>query len=213
MTRIILVRHGQTAYNKEDRIRGQVDVPLNDAGLAQAAATAARIAVEWKPVALYSSPLRRAVQTAELIAAPLGLELRTVAGFNDMNFGQWQGLSYSEVRQRWPEMAQAWISRPHTVVFPNGESLARVRQRGMAALRQIIEQHPDQEAVIVGHTVLNRVLLCAMLGLDDSHHWRIGQDTCAVNVIEWREDTFFIGSLNDTCHLRPNVHELNATRS
>jgi broad specificity phosphatase PhoE len=212
MTRIILVRHGQTAWNREDLIRGQVDVPLDDTGLAQAAATAARIAAEWKPVALYSSPLRRAVQTAQLIADRLGLELRTVTGFNDMNFGQWQGLAYSEVRQRWPEMSEAWLTRPHTVTFPNGESLSRVRQRGMSALHQVIQQHPDQDAVIVGHIVLNRVLLCAVLGLDDSHHWRIGQDTCAVNMIEWREGAFFIGSLNDTCHLRADVHESNATR-
>jgi broad specificity phosphatase PhoE len=212
MTRIILIRHGQTEWNRQDLIRGQVDVPLDDTGLAQAAATAARIAAEWKPAALYSSPLRRAVQTAELIADRLGLEVRTVSGFNDMNFGQWQGLSYSEVRQRWPEVSQAWLTAPQTVTFPNGESLARVRQRGVSALQQVIEQHPNQDAVIVGHTVLNRVLLCAVLGLDDSHHWRIGQDTCAVNTIEWREGVFFVGSINDTCHLRPGVHESDAAQ-
>jgi broad specificity phosphatase PhoE len=212
MTRIILIRHGQTAWNQQDRIRGQVDVPLDDSGLAQATATAARIAAEWKPVALYSSPLCRAVQTAQTIADRVGLEVHTMPGFNDMNFGQWQGLSPSEVRQRWPEMSQAWLTAPHTVIFPGGESLARVRQRGMSALNQVIEQHPDQDAVIVGHTVLNRVLLCAMLGLDDSHHWRIGQDTCAVNMIECRGGGFFIGSINDTCHLRPGVHESHAAK-
>jgi broad specificity phosphatase PhoE len=210
MTRIILVRHGQTAWNQQDRIRGQVDVPLDNTGLAQATATAARIAAEWKPVALYSSPLRRAVQTAQPIADRLGLEVHTVPGFNDMNFGQWQGLSPSEVSQRWPEMSRAWLTAPHTVTFPGGESLARVRRRSMSALRRVITQHPDQDAVIVGHTVLNRVLLCAMLGLDDSHHWRIGQDTCAVNMIEWHEGGFFIGSLNDTCHLRADMHKLGA---
>lgn len=212
MTRIILVRHGQTAWNREDLIRGQVDVHLDETGLAQAAATATRIAAEWKPVALYSSPLRRALQTAHLIADRLGLEVRTVAGFNDMNFGQWQGLSYTEVRQRWPEMSQAWLRTPHTVTFPNGESLAQVRQRGMSALHQVIKQHPDHDVVIVGHTVLNRVLLCAALGLDDSHHWRIGQDTCAVNMIEWREGVFFIGSLNETWHLRADAHESSAVQ-
>jgi broad specificity phosphatase PhoE len=205
MTRIILVRHGQTAWNRQDLIRGQVDVPLDDTGVAQAAATAARIAAEWKPVALYSSPLRRAVQTAQPIADRLGLEVRTVGGFSDINFGQWQGLPYPEVHRRWPEMAQTWLTAPHTVTFPGGESLADVQQRSMPALQQVIEQHPDQDAVIVGHTVLNRVLLCAVLGLDNSHYWRIGQDTCAVNVVEWRAGEFFIDSLNDTCHMRPDV--------
>lgn len=210
MTRIILIRHGQTAWNKQDRIRGQVDVPLDDTGLAQAVATAARVAAEWKPVALYSSPLRRAVQTAQAIAEHVGLEVRTVPGFNDMNFGQWQGLSYSEVRQKWPETSQAWLTAPHTVTFPNGESLARVRRRAMPALHRVIEQHPEQDVAMVGHTVLNRVLLCAVLGLDDSNHWRIGQDTCAVNTIEWRAGVFFIGSLNDTCHLRHNARTSGA---
>ena len=202
MTRIILVRHGQTAWNKRDVIRGQSDAPLDETGLAQAAATAARIAAQWKPVALYSSPLRRALQTAQPIADRLGRDVHAVAGFTDMNFGSWQGLSYVEVRRRWPEMAEAWSKRPHTVAFPDGETLAGVRERGMAALHEVIQRHPDQDVVIVGHTVLNRVLLCAVLGLDDSNHWRIGQDTCAVNEIEWRAGVFFIGSLNDTCHLR-----------
>ena len=210
MTRIILIRHGQTAWNKQERIRGQVDVPLDDTGLAQAVATAARVATEWEPVALYSSPLRRAVQTAQAIAERAGLEVRTVPGFNDMNFGQWQGLSYSEARQKWPEMSRAWLTAPHTVTFPNGESLARVRRRAMPALQQVIEQHPEQDVAMVGHTVLNRVLLCAVLGLDDSNHWRIGQDTCAVNIIEWRAGVFFVDSLNDTCHLRHNAHTSGA---
>ena len=213
MIRIILVRHGQTAYNKQDMIRGQADVPLDETGLAQAGATAARIAAEWKPAALYASPLRRAVQTAQPIADRLGLEVRTVADLTDMDFGQWQGLRYTEVRQRWPEMSHAWSTAPHTVTFPNGESLARVRQRGISAVHRIIAQHPDRDVVIIGHTVLNRVLLCAMLDLDDSHHWRIGQDTCAVNLIEWRDEQFFIGSLNDTCHLRTNGHEAAAAQS
>jgi broad specificity phosphatase PhoE len=150
------------------------------------------------------------VQTAQSIADRLELRVRTVADFTDMNFGQWQGLSYGEVRQRWPEMSEAWLAAPHTVTFPDGESLAGVRQRGVSAFHHVIEQHPDQDAVIVGHTVLNRVLLCAVLGLDDSHHWRIGQDTCAVNMIEWHARGFFIGSINDTCHLRHGVHDSDA---
>ncbi len=213
MIRIILVRHGQTAFNRQDMIRGQADVPLDETGLAQAAATATRIASEWKPAAVYSSPLRRAVQTSRPIADRLGLEVNTVADLTDMDFGQWQGLTYTEVRRRWPELSQTWATAPDTVTFPNGENLARVRQRGMSAVHRILVQHPDQELVIIGHTVLNRVLLCAMLGLDDSHHWRIGQDTCAVNTIEWRDELFFINSLNDTCHLRPVGQRPNLARS
>jgi broad specificity phosphatase PhoE len=119
-----------------------------------------------------------------------------------MNCGAWQGLSYAEVRQNWPEMSRRWLAAPHTVTFPDGESLAQVQERSMAAMREIIERQPSRDVVVVGHTVLNRVLLCAMLGLENSAHWRIGQDTCAVNVIEWRRDGYYLISLNDTCHLR-----------
>jgi len=205
VTRIILIRHGQTIWNKVERIRGQVNIPLDETGQAQAQATAARVLLEWRPVAVYSSPLLRAVQTAQPIADGLGQEVRTLVGFNDMNFGQWQGLSPEEVTQRWPEQAQAWLKAPHTVTFPAGESLDGVRQRSMATLMQLVERHPGQEVALVGHTVINRVVLCAVLGLDNSNYWRIGQDTCAINVFEWQKGVFFIHSLNDTCHLKAIV--------
>jgi broad specificity phosphatase PhoE len=202
MTRIILIRHGQTSWNQVERIRGQVNIPLDEVGLAQAEVTARRVAEEWKPVAVYSSPLRRAVQTAQPIAAMLGMEVRTNPGFNDMNFGQWQGLSPQEVTQRWPELASTWLQAPHLVTFPDGETLDEVKERSTAALRRVMERHPEETIAIVGHTVLNRVLLCAVLGIDNSNYWRIGQHTCAINVFEWRDGVFYIEALNDTCHLQ-----------
>lgn len=204
MTRIILIRHGQTAWNKVERIRGQVEIPLDETGLAQAEATARRVVAEWQPLAVYCSPLQRAVQTAQPIARRLGLGVQPVPGFNDMNFGQWQGLSPEEVKGRWPDLARAWLRAPHTVTFPGGESLGQVKERSMAALHQILARH-EEEVVIVGHTVVNRVLLCAVLGLDNSNYWRIGQETCAINVFKWRKGMFFIESINDTCHLRAQL--------
>jgi len=202
MTRIILIRHGQTAWNKVERIRGQVEIPLDETGLVQAEATARRVVAEWQPLAVYCSPLQRAVQTAQPIARRLGLGIQPVPGLNDMDFGQWQGLSPEEVKARWPDLARAWLRAPHTVTFPGGESLDQVKERSMAALHQIIARHAEEEVAIVGHTVVNRVLLCAVLGLDNSNYWRIGQETCAINVFKWRKGIFFIESINDTCHLR-----------
>ena len=201
MTRIILVRHGETAWNKVERIRGQVEIPLDETGLAQAEATARRVVERWKLAAVYCSPLQRAVQTAQAIAHRAGHDLQPVAGFNDMNFGQWQGLSPQEVKEQWPEMGRAWLEAPHTVTFPAGESLDLVKERSMAALHQVMERHKEEELAIVGHTVVNRVLLCAVLGLDNSNYWRIGQDTCAINVFKWHRGIFYIESINDTCHL------------
>ena len=201
MTRIILVRHGQTEWNKVERIRGQVDIALNKTGLAQAEATSARLAEKWTPVAVYSSPLTRAMQTAEGIARRFGYAVQVAPGFIDINFGQWQGLSPQQVHERWPEMARAWLTMPHTVTFPEGENLQQVQERSMSALHNLIELHPKQDVVVVAHTVVNRVVLCAVLGLDNSHHWNIGQEPCALNVFRCHDGTFFVDSLNDTCHL------------
>ena len=204
MTRFILVRHGQTEWNADERVRGQMDIALDSTGLAQAEATAQRLVAEWKPAAVYCSPLRRAVQTAQAAAVKLGQEPQLVPEFTDMSFGAWQGLRAHEIEEGWPELAHAWMRAPHTVTFPGGESLDGVRERAMPALRLLIERHAGEEIVIVAHTVVNRVLLCAVIGIDNSNYWRIGQDTCAINVIDWQGGQFIIQSLNDTSHLRPN---------
>jgi broad specificity phosphatase PhoE len=205
MTRIILIRHGQTTWNKVERIRGQVDIPLDELGLVQAEATAKRVARQWQPAAVYCSPLRRAMQTAQPIADLLGQDVRPEPGFIDMDFGLWQGLSPGEVTERWPEQARTWLKAPHLVTFPEGEDLDLVKNRSTAALHRLIGQHGAETIAIVGHTVINRVLLCFVLGIDNSNYWRIGQDTCAINVLEWDEGLFFIQSLNDTCHLQPSA--------
>jgi len=202
MTCIILIRHGQTAWNRIERFRGQVDLPLDETGLAQAEATARRVSDDWNLVAVYSSPLQRAVQTAQAIARRQGLDVQSMEGFIDINFGQLKGLTLDETKQQWPDIAGSWLEAPHSVTFPRGENLQIVRKRCMAAVRQIIERHPDQTVAVVAHNVVNRVLLCAMLGLDNSHYWGIWQDTCAINVIEWQGDMFIIKAVNDTCHLR-----------
>ncbi len=206
MTRIILIRHGQTAWNRVERFRGRADLALDETGLAQAEATARRVADEWKPVAVYCSPLQRAVQTAQTIARRLGQDMQPLPGFIDIDYGQWEGLTPEEVAQRWPDLACAWWEAPHAVTIPGGESLQQVRLRSMATLQQLIKRHQEEEVAVVAHTVVNRVLLCAVLGLDNSHFWRIRQDTCAINVIEWHKGTFVIACLNDTCHLRAEAY-------
>jgi len=203
VTRVVLIRHGQTRWNRVERIRGQVDIPLDDVGMAQAEATGRRVAEEWKPAAVYSSPLRRAVQTAQPLARLLGQKVQLEEGFNDLNFGEWQGLSPQEVKERWPGLAETWLTAPHLVAFPEGESLDLVRKRSGAALHKLIDRHEGRTIALVGHNALNRVMLCYILGIHDANYWRVEQCTCAVNVFRWRDGIFYIESLNDTCHLRP----------
>ncbi len=201
MTRFILVRHGQTEWNREERFRGQSDLPLNETGLAQAALTAQRIAAEWSPSAVYSSPLIRARQTASIIAEPFGQPVQPHAGLNDINFGLLQGLTVDEAYQRWPEAVDAWFHRPHLAQLPGGERLSEVSARAMAAINELAARHPADTVVLVGHLVLNRVVLLGILGLGLERFWRIGQNTCAINVFDAEDGDFTLLTLNDTCHL------------
>jgi len=203
MTRIVLVRHGQTVWNREARFRGQADVELDEFGLRQAEATGRYVAARWPVVAVYASPMRRAMQTAEPIARAQGLTAHPLEGLLDIDFGAWQGNLADEVAQRHPDLYRAWLEAPHTVHFPGGERLDDVRSRVVAALDEVIARHPGQTVALVSHTVVNRVLLCAVLGLGNEHFWRLQQDTCAVNVFDVEQDsTFTIALLNDTCHLQ-----------
>ena len=208
MTRIILVRHGQTEWNRVERFRGRADVPLNETGLAQAKATGQRVASdaslseEWQPVAIYSSPLSRAVKTAEAIAQHFNLLVQAHPGIADIDYGQWQGLTPDEVKARWPEIHHAWYNAPHTARIPGGETLQDLRARGMAAVNELAARHAGQTFVMVGHTVINRIILLGVLGLGNDHFWRLKQDTCAINVFEADGGEFTLASLNDTCHLR-----------
>jgi len=202
MTRIVLVRHGQTEWNRVERFRGRADVPLNETGRAQAEATGKRVAVEWQPSAIYASPLSRAVKTAAAIARHFDLPVQIHHGIADIDYGQWQGLTPDEVKVRWPEIHHAWYNAPHTMRIPGGETLDDLRTRGMAAVKELAARYAGQTVVLVGHTVINRIILLGVLGLGNDRFWHLRQDTCAINVFEADDEEFTLVSLNDTCHLR-----------
>jgi len=202
-TQILLIRHGQTQWNREARFRGQTDIPLDETGLAQAQVTAEYVAARWPVTAVYASPLRRAMQTAEAIASARGLTVQPLEGLIDIHFGELQGMAFSEAQTRYPDLMRAWWKAPHTVRFPGGESLSVVRQRGTAVLREVADRHPGETVAMVAHTVVNQVLLCAVLDLELDHFWIVKQDTCAVNLIEWDAEweRYRLALMNDTSHL------------
>lgn len=207
----ILVRHGQTAWNEggsaasAERFRGRADVPLNEVGQAQAEATGRRVAAEWKPAAVYASPLARAVKTAEAVAGHFGLAVQVQEGLVDIDYGEWQGLTAAEVYQRWPEQAENWYHHPAQASIPGGETLDALRARAMQTIHALAAKHAGETIVLVGHTVINRVILLGIMGLGNERFWHIQQDTCAINVFEARQGDFVLVSLNDTCHLRQKL--------
>ncbi|OGP70730.1 MAG: hypothetical protein A2Y80_00145 [Deltaproteobacteria bacterium RBG_13_58_19] len=201
MVQIILVRHGQTPWNKDKIFRGTVDIPHDDTGREEA-----RLAGEWLKgetiQAAYCSPLSRARDTAEAIARHHGLAVQDLPGLIDLNYGDWQGLPLAEVKVKYADLYRQWETAPHTVRFPNGETLDEVRQRALAAVAEVVERHPDQVVLLAAHRVVNKVLIAAFIGLDNSHFWRIGQDTTAINRFHRVGDIWQIITLNDNCHLR-----------
>ena len=202
MARIILVRHGQTEWNRVERFRGRIDVPLNEIGLVQAGMTGKRIAAEWNPTAVYSSPLSRAVETAKVTALYFDLPVQTHPGLIDIDYGRWGGLTPDEVREEWPHMIEAWYKTPDSLRIPDGETLADVRVRAMEAVKELVDCHEGETLVVVGHTVVNRIILLGILGLSNDRFWRLRQDTCCINIFEAEGGDFTLLSLNDTCHMR-----------
>ncbi len=200
MTRFVLVRHGQTEWNRVERFRGRKDLLLDATGLRQALAAALRIK-DWPVAAVYSSPLRRALETAKVIANQLDLPVEPLDGLIDLDFGDWQGLTAEEAAKRDGELYKLWLERPDQVRFPGGEGLADVRERVMAVVEDIAVKNPDRVMVLVSHNVVCRVLLCSLLGLDNSHFWQVGQDVCAINAFEISEGVPTVTLINDTCHL------------
>ena len=201
MTRIYLVRHGQTAWNKEEIFRGRTDVPLNETGLREAQ-LAGEYFREMEIHAIYSSPLLRAWETAQKIAEVQRLEVRSLQGIIDMCFGEWEGQSLKDVQEKDGQRFQQWKNEPHLVKIPGGETLDEVRDRAMAVLEKTIKSHSGKTLLFVSHRVVNKVILCSILGLDNSHFWQIGQNTTAINLIQHRDGKYVLSLLNEACHLK-----------
>ncbi len=202
MTTVLLIRHGQTAWNREQRFRGQTDVPLDEIGLLQAAALGQRIAAAWQPAAIYASPLQRTLQTATPVGQACHLDVIPHPGLLDINFGACTGLTEVEFRARYPQLALAWYERPHTIRFPDGESLDDVYRRVAETLHWAVERHPEQTIVLVTHLVVCRLLLCHLLGLDASHFWQFEPAPASLSALEISRNRHWLHTLNDTAHLQ-----------
>jgi probable phosphoglycerate mutase len=201
MTRLLLVRHGETAWNADMRIQGHADIPLNDAGLAQARA-AARAVADRPLAAVYTSDLMRAWQTADLVAAPRGLTAIRDLRLREASFGEWEGLTRPDIVARWPELAAAWQKDSLRTRPPGGETLEAVQARVVAFVDEIHARHPDDEIAIVAHGGSLRAIILHTLGGDLTIARRLRFDNCAVSTVEIDHGRYTLTGFNDTCHLR-----------
>ncbi|MCK4648657.1 histidine phosphatase family protein [bacterium] len=172
MTKIILVRHGQTAWTSVNRIQGWLDIKLNEKGLKQAK----RIATELKRKkidAIYSSELSRAYETAKIIAKPHKLRVKKDINLNELNQGKWQGLLVKEARRKYKELYRRWEEEPLSVRPPGGESISDLYERALHVLREITKKYPKGRVIIVGHKVVNTVMKCYLLSINLFDVWKL----------------------------------------
>ena len=201
MSRIVLVRHGHVDWLAPERFRGRDELPLSSLGRRQAQAVAGYIAASWKPEAVYTSPLGRCRETGAAIAAHLRLEPQPIEGLADIDYGEWQGLTRQQAKERWPDETELWFRAPHLAAIPGGETLAAVLSRTSAAVQDALRHHPDETVVLVGHDSVNRVLLLFALELPLSCYWNLHQDPCGISELLFDNDSFVICSINQTQHL------------
>lgn len=165
MTTLYLIRHGEAEGNPEGRFLGQQDVPLTLRGHEQAAALAQRLA-DLPLTAVYSSDLRRAMQTAAALAAQRGLAVQPCPALREAAFGRWSGMTYAEIEAGWPEACAAWLAEPERTAPPDGECLADLRLRAMQALDALAALHAGESVAVVTHGGVLGALLTGWLGPD-----------------------------------------------
>lgn len=205
MTTVVLTRHGHVEGIHPPRFRGQHPLSLTERGKQEAVMTARYIASRWKPVAVGTSPLERCVVTGARIAEACGIVSFVADSLLDLNYGEWQWRTHEDVKERWPQLYALWHTAPHLVRFPAGEALQDIVLRSADLFRNMIEIYPNDIVVLVGHDSVNRALLLQLLDQPLSAYWKIAQDPCCINVIEYDKGKIRTISINDTSHLRPRV--------
>jgi 2,3-bisphosphoglycerate-dependent phosphoglycerate mutase len=210
LTRIVAVRHGETAWNVQTRIQGQIDIGLNARGRQQARRLACALADE-RFDAVYASDLQRAADTARAVAEHNGLPLRTEVSLRERGFGTFEGLTWADVEQQHPDASRRWRERDAAFGPPGGETLAVFYERAVQALAAIAARHRGQHIAIVTHGGVLDVLYRAAsrIALDAPRTWQLGN--AAINRVLHGERGFTLVGWNDHLHLSdPSLDEGSA---
>lgn len=196
--KLFLIRHGQTDWNLNRRFQGQSDVPLNETGRQQANALAGRLSNQSFD-AIYSSDLRRAAETAGMICAS---KIHFGTGLREVNFGDWEGLTYDEIKERYPDSLATWERNVYSSSPPNGETLEDLEKRVQSFLNDLIQKHNDQTVLVVAHGGVLQVLVCLALKLPPEMYWQFYLSTASLSQISFYPAGAILNLLNDTSHLQ-----------
>lgn len=186
-TRLFLVRHGATGLTAENRFSGEIGVELSDEGREQVRCLAGRLADE-KIAAIYCSPLSRTVDTAKILSEPHGMTPIHRDGLREISHGRWEGLTRSEVEERFPGEYESWEADPFTFAPVGGESGVSVLARALPVVREIVVSHKDQNVLVVSHKATLRLLLSSLLGFDArGYRDRLDQSPACLNVVDCKD--------------------------
>ena len=203
--RLILIRHGETDWNATLRYQGHANIPLNEQGREQARKTGARLA-RYGAMALYTSDILRAAETAEIIGSMNGLKPQPMPNLREIDVGQWEGLTPEELYRRFPEHMAAFDRDPARTVRLGGESYAQLQERSLIALNAIHAAHPrDELALAVSHGGTIRALLCHIIGLDLAHFGRLWLDNGSLTELRHGAHGWRLVRLNDAAHMEGMV--------
>ena len=195
---ILLVRHGETKWNRELVFRGIRDIELSQRGRRQAELLAKHLK-NFRIDAIFSSPLSRAVQTAQPSAEALGLTVEPEEAINDLNFGLWTGLSCDEVMEKYPQQFEKWRSNPLDMDFPEGDKVREARIRSFEWLKEISRGEYGTIALVT-HKVILKLLVLSILDAPERAYWQIQFGTCSVSSLNTKDGMFEISYLNDMHH-------------
>lgn len=202
MIRFYFIRHGETIWNTEGRYQGWTDISLSSVGEKQAQLLGKRfenIDVDE----IYSSPLKRAKATASEIASRKNKEIIISENFKEINFGEWEGHTVSELKEKFGEHYSKFLETPHKIDFPGEGSFGNVIKRIEIGINEIIEKNKEENKniVIVSHGGILKIAILHLMGIDLNLYMRTWLDNTSVSVLEYRKDKFFLVSLNDKSHL------------
>lgn len=198
--RLLLVRHGQTPWNADGRFQGQSDTGLTDLGLEQARQVARALA-SLQISAIYSSPLPRALRTAQEISDALSLDIIPMDGLKEINLGELEGITGPVMRDKYRGVFDTWQVNPGRVSFPGGESLRQLQARAWRAVQRIEKDHPNEMVVAVSHNFAINAIVSRFVGLPLSRFHRIRVDLGSITTLEANDEARYLVQFNDRCHL------------
>ena len=200
MMRIFLIRHGETEWNRQNRLQGDSDIHLSPEGFHQAKSLADHVPFQHVD-AIYSSDLTRAVTTAEILAERFNLTVNEMPELRETNFGDWEGRFISELAAEFPKEFGRFFTDPERCHPPHGETFLESQARAMIGIREIISKHDNQNIVVVTHGAVIRLILGAALDMPIHKMWAIAQFNMALNVLRVDDGDITVELMNSTAHL------------